>query len=160
MKCSKNCQNFANYLIYGFGLYCTQCLSQVKDVTPDQITNFSNLSKIVVNLINEYNKNTKSEVSHMKVAKTETDKATGETEKLNKNLKFEIDAVKKRYSEMLNGRYKACRKEHTLEQLEELFEPDMSATILMNETDLLIKNLELLKITQLPNGQVEYRFVD
>ncbi len=80
------------------------------------------------------------------MVKTETDKANSEIVKLRKNLNFEIGSLKTRYSDLLNDRYKKCLKEHTLEQLEALFEPDMTATIIMNETDLLIKNLEILKI--------------
>lgn len=47
-----------------------------------------------------------------------------------------------------------------MEQLEALYEPDMTATMIMNETDLLLKNLEILKITENSKNEIEYKFVD
>lgn len=61
---------------------------------------------------------------------------------------------------ILNDGYKACLQEHRLQQLEALYEPDVTATMIMKETDLLLQNLEILKIQQKPNNQIEYKFVD
>ena len=52
----------------------------------------------MVHLVEQYEKNTKSEVSYSKVAKAETDKATSEIVKLRKNLNFEIGSLKTRYA--------------------------------------------------------------
>ncbi len=75
------------------------------------------------------------------MAKTETDKTKSEILKLRTKLNSEVGNLKTTYSDLLNERYKTCLKEHTLEQLEALYEPDMTATMIMNETDLLLKNL-------------------
>jgi hypothetical protein len=45
---------------YSLGLYCAACLAQLKDVNQDQFVNFGNLAKIIINLVDDYDKSNKS----------------------------------------------------------------------------------------------------
>jgi hypothetical protein len=74
-------------------------------------------------------------------------------------LVHDIKNVKEKAFALLNELHAECLKENQNEPLETLFEPDLSASLSSNEIQLLVLNLNNLKIKR-REGKIEYKLTE
>ena len=59
------------YLSNNTGLYCTQCLAKLPDITQDHFVNLDQLGEILIELTENYGKRIKGDISQVNLIKGE-----------------------------------------------------------------------------------------
>lgn len=138
------------------GLYCTGCLAKLQDVPQAQLATLEDLSRLIADLTEAYRKSAKSG-SNLLVLKAEAETQGKVAKGLRDALTIDVKSVFSKVSSLAGSAEGSCGNEYKNEPLEDFFEPSLTTSVLLNDSELFINNLHNLKVV-CEGKKVAYEF--
>jgi hypothetical protein len=108
MRCLNGCKPAANYIVYGIGFLCTECLAKLEALPPDHMASFELLARLLADLAEAYEKNTKQGTSILPL-KAEAEQRSKQLKKMRDALTVDVKAINHKALEQAADAVDRCR---------------------------------------------------